>query len=643
MHIPANRSQKPRAQAPLLAAMLAGLAVLAPGLSHAQQVNVLQRSFLNLGFELPALGGAGCRLFINEAAVPGWTTDHRLYAQGASATDGGTCSPLPTGYSAGTEAHIIELWRGPRTGGGTLVRARTGVQFAELNAEAASRISQNVCLENGDTVNWRLSHRGRESGTTPDVMRFLVGLDPIATMSTTNTGAGPAPTAQQGSVTVASGGNGWRDYSGSFVYSGVSGPTNLGFQAVSTGGSSVVLGNFLDDIQVNLRPFIELGSSTFNSAEGSSSGEPTLKIAGHLDAPLEVLVEVTGGTAVRGTDYTITSNPAGNQFVVTVPAGTYAGESIPLGLTAINNTLVQDGRTLNFRIVAQPSAYVTRSTVACGVDGVAGAAWTIADNDVDVRTTKTANPNLPDGRASFTVVFENNTAQPTVGPTNSHDVTVRMQDALPAGFSAYAWTCVAGGSPSAACPAASGIGAIDATAALRAGSGGAAGGRLTYTVSGTFTTGQCAAVTNTSTIALEGSSHQEATGIGSGFATPAPGGAGNNSSSASATPNCGTADVSIIKSVTPNPVRSGQNATWTLSVENAGPGAADGSIVQDDFPVSGLDCSAATVTCSASGNAECPTSSTIALLQTGLAIPTLPAGGSVQFQFACRVTASGTP
>lgn len=636
-----SRSTGPRGR--LLATALASAVVLLPGLSHAQQVNVVQRSFINLGFESPVLASAGCRLYINEAAVPGWTTDHPNFAQGSSATDGGTCTPFPAGYAAGVSAPIIELWRGPRGGGAGLVSARSGAQFAELNAERASRLSQNVCLENGDTVRWRLSHRGRTSATVPDVMRFLVGTTPIATMSSNNAGTGAAPTAAQGTVAVAAGPGNWRDYSGSFAYGGVSGVTNLGFEAISTGDpNNAALGNFLDDIQVTLRPFVELGNGAFSTVEGAATGLPSLSIAGRLDAPLQVLVRVAGGTAVRGTDYTTPGNAV--QWPVTVPAGTYAGEAFPLGMNTIGNTLVENNRTVELEIVAQPDDYVARSTTVCGQAGAAAATWTIVDNDVDVRTLKTANPNTPEGLASFTVLFENNTAQPSVGPTNAHDAQVRITDALPAGFSAVSWTCAAGGTPTASCPAASGTGAINTVATLPAGQAGAAGGRLTYTVTGTFAAGQCAAVTNTSTIALEGSALEEGTAVGGGFATPAPGGTANNTASASAAPACGTVDLSMTKSVSPSPVQSGQSATWSLLVANAGPGAADGAVVQDPA-VAGADCSAATVSCSATNNAACPSSGlTIAALQgAGIIIPTLPATGTVTLQFTCRVTASGTP
>lgn len=97
-------------------------------------------------------------------------------------------------------------------------------------------------------------------------------------------------------------------------------------------------------------------------------------------------------------------------------------------------------------------------------------------------------------------------------------------------------------------------------------------------------------------------------------------------------------DVSLVKGVTPGSAIAGQEVTYTLDIGNAGPFAADGAIVQDPA-VPGLDCSAATPTCSAAGNAQCPASPTIAGLQgAGLTIPALPVGGTIHIEFACTVS-----
>ena len=63
--------------------------------------------------------------------------------------------------------------------------AREGSQFAELNADSVSELTQTVCLVNGETVEWRLSHNGRNA--TNDTMQFRAGTQAIASISTSTT------------------------------------------------------------------------------------------------------------------------------------------------------------------------------------------------------------------------------------------------------------------------------------------------------------------------------------------------------------------------------------------------------------------------------------------------------------------------
>lgn len=108
------------------------------------------------------------------------------------------------------------------------------------------------------------------------------------------------------------------------------------------------------------------------------------------------------------------------------------------------------------------------------------------------------------------------------------------------------------------------------------------------------------------------------------------------------------ADLQIVKS-NPDPdgtVESGDTTTYTITVNNNGPAAADGAVVSDDWTsIPGLDCSAGPVACTASGTAgtQCPAAVTPAQLQAGVAIPVLPNAGVVTFALSCTVTASGAP
>lgn len=419
-----------------LAAALAALA--APSASAQVGVDAVQRSFINLSFEEPNLQTTGCRVYIGEQFVPGWTTSHGLYAQ----ENVGGCVP-PPGFIVGQTARIIELWRTPRTNAGLTVNARSGSQLAELNAEQLSRLSQNVCLVPGDVVRWRFSHRGRASATTQDRMRFLLGTAPIVEVGTTNAGSGGVITTFQGSATSAAGPNGWRDYQGQFGYNGAGGVTDIGFEALS---GAATTGNFLDDIQVFLKPFIELTGSAFETVEGTATGVPALRIVGTLDTDLNIDVSVTGGTAVLGTDFTTPGG--GADFSVYVPAGTYDGDTVrPLGLVALGNAIIDGSRTVELSLQPSPDDYLLSSTASCGAAAIAQATWTLLDDDLDLGVEKTVDPtNAAVGDSvGYTLVVTHR-----AGVDGSNAV---LRDPPVAGLDCSAATLACSASGGAQCPA----------------------------------------------------------------------------------------------------------------------------------------------------------------------------------------------
>lgn len=249
-----------------------------------------------------------------------------------------------------------ELWRTPRdNASGGIVNARSGVQVAELNAEVASRIYQNVCLIAGEPVNWRFSHRGRGSATTHDQMEFKIGAtSTIVRVGTTNNGSFLAPVVSQGTaqapVNVA-GNATWVDYRGNFSYAGATGVTNMGFEAI--GGSTS--GNLLDDIQIELAPFVEFIAPSSSTPESASNNRPTLRVNGTVYTAFNITVQITGGTATIGTDYTTPDNST--TLTINVPAGNYDGASsgslFPLPVTIVNDTVSEPNETIEFLLPPQ--------------------------------------------------------------------------------------------------------------------------------------------------------------------------------------------------------------------------------------------------------------------------------------------------
>lgn len=91
---------------------------------------------------------------------------------------------------------------------------------------------------------------------------------------------------------------------------------------------------------------------------------------------------------------------------------------------------------------------------------------------------------------------------------------------------------------------------------------------------------------------------------------------------------------------------SNTTTTYTINVANTGPNSANGATFQDSL-ATGLTCNTPSV-CTATGGAQCPGGAvngvanvTLASIQAGVVIPTLPNGGNLSFALTCTVTATG--
>lgn len=367
----------------------------------------VQRTLINLGFEQPNLGTSSCYRTIDETVVPGWTTDHPVIG-----TDTVTCNGnnIPGAPASG---RAMEFWANSFNA----TPARSGTQLVELNAAAVSRLSQTVCLVNGEQVNWVFSHRGRGSDTVRDVMDYLVGTTQIVRVGTTSSGAGGVQATNLGTASSSAGPNGWRDYSGAFTYTGASGMSNLGFQAISTGSGSTTVGNFLDDIQISLRPFVEFVAPAYSKAEGTAASNaniPRIRVSGTVPAGgMTVTVTVTGGTATRPSDYTTPGNSS--TLSVSVPAGVYDGQSaaseFALPVTLVSDATPEPNETITFSLpapAASPPPYLRSSTSTCGAAGTTATTLTITDTVARITLLKSIVGRPAGGQSGFDVRIEQN-------------------------------------------------------------------------------------------------------------------------------------------------------------------------------------------------------------------------------------------
>lgn len=312
----------------LVSALLLVLAMVAAAPAHAQL-----RALQNPSFEANDPAGPGTPNFeiLPIASVQGW-----------SSTTG-----------------EIELWDTGFNG----VPAYQGNVFAEMNANTNGTLFQNICLINGEPFGWTFAHRARTGGPNTQTARFQVAsssgtvIQTLATQSST--------TANQV----------WNVNTGTATYTGASGLQRVQFTTTDSGS----YGNFLDAIQLTLRPFVQISAASSTGAESvPSASMATLLVTGTAPNAINVIVTITGGSATRGTDYTTPGNAS--TFTVTIPAGTYYNSPIALGINVVDDTAVETAETITFSISAG-TGYTIANTTTCGASVQTTGTYTITDND----------------------------------------------------------------------------------------------------------------------------------------------------------------------------------------------------------------------------------------------------------------------
>ena len=280
-------------------------------------------------------------------------------------------------------------------------------------------IYQPICMTNGEFFNFSFLHRGRSSTTDADVADFRIGIPgglptgskpadpysyPILRVSTASDGdprsaaIPPGSNAPTTNISVSNPMNGWVRYGGRYQYNGPTQVVNLGFSAVSTAGGNVTVGNFIDDWQIQLAPYVEAAAVDTVALEGSSGGShtpangsrPALRISGTVGAGgAMVTVNVTGGTGVAGFDYSMTEPFAfgntTNSVLISIPAGTYDGVNtgvFNLPFSTNGDTVIESNRTVEFEVGSVSGNAVLASLGSCGQAPITQFTHTIVDDDM---------------------------------------------------------------------------------------------------------------------------------------------------------------------------------------------------------------------------------------------------------------------
>lgn len=128
----------------------------------------------------------------------------------------------------------IEIWGDLFEG----VPAAEGGSFAELNANSAGTLYQDVITAPGQTMHWSLVHRARV-GT--DVMQVLIGDANSADPNSTTGWDFTSPDLSDDTTA-------WGSHSGDYTVPAGQTCTRFAFRAVSSGAGADSFGNFLDAV-----------------------------------------------------------------------------------------------------------------------------------------------------------------------------------------------------------------------------------------------------------------------------------------------------------------------------------------------------------------------------------------------------------
>lgn len=306
----------------------------------------VQRSVDNSSFEENDPPGDNAASVYANADVPGWSS----------------------------ESGRVEIWDSGHSG----VPSAEGTKHAEINASAPGDLYQEVCLQNGELLTWKFFHRARNRGPSPQTVNFEItdlSGNPVQLLDTSIQTDTTQWFLSQNTAGVP--------------FTGATGVYRMQF-ATSDLGS---LGNFLDGVELGIIPFVQFKGRTSSELESVAGVESAkILVSGQFLSDSSVRINVTGGTATIGSDFTTPSGT--NSFNVMIPAGDYVNEEFDSGLMVILDGDPEPDETIEMEISQNALDYVVASTSTCGGSGNANATHTITHLNADLSITKTNTPSI---------------------------------------------------------------------------------------------------------------------------------------------------------------------------------------------------------------------------------------------------------
>lgn len=290
--------------------------------------------------------------------------------------------------------------------------------------------------------------------------------------------------------------------------------------------------------------------SAFTCASGWSCSTPSIGGTGTITA--------TTGTLAANATATFTFQLSVN---ATTPSGTVISETANVSSSVTDANPGNNSATANV-VVASAGQY-----------------------DLAVTSSASPNPVLPGNNVTYTQTLIDNGPATVSGVTFTGSVptnTALVSFAIPSGWICTALPAVGGTGPISCCP---GSGASCSGATFPVG-----GTAVSFPMVVKVGTGTAPGTTISNTIGVAPTTND---------VTPA----NNTATSTTVVASPTQADVSIVKTASPEPVDQGTNLTYTLTVSNAGPAVAQSVTVSDPLPteVSYNSVSTTQGTCSQSG------------------------------------------
>ncbi|WP_156324088.1 isopeptide-forming domain-containing fimbrial protein, partial [Bacillus sp. JCM 19034] len=225
------------------------------------------------------------------------------------------------------------------------VVAADGTQYAELNAHEPSMLYQDVETSPGQTIYWRLAHRG-EFGE--DVMQLRIG--------SAENEPETLPVIEQ----MASPNNMWTYYTGTYIVPEGQTMTRFGFDAVSSANGDPAWGNLIDDIFLGTEPCVAVEKMVSPEGEVFAGQELTYEVNVKNEGGDIAANTIFEDVIPEGTEYVpgslkIIDGPNTSDLTDDADddAGEFDGEKVIIDLGDLPNTNdLPDGITVQFKVKA---------------------------------------------------------------------------------------------------------------------------------------------------------------------------------------------------------------------------------------------------------------------------------------------------